>query len=75
MDQSLQRLTDSIASYNPSTTAADDLVAADDALNKDLEQREATRSHQSTVMLTASSHRAPAELPTHPRTQTNLPGA
>ncbi|KAK0346130.1 hypothetical protein LTR91_012803 [Friedmanniomyces endolithicus] len=36
MDQSLQRLTDSIAAYNPSTAAADELVAADDALNEDL---------------------------------------
>ncbi|KAK3116200.1 hypothetical protein LTR53_003694 [Teratosphaeriaceae sp. CCFEE 6253] len=37
MEHSLQRLTDSIAAYNPSTTAADELVAADDALSEDLE--------------------------------------
>ena len=39
MDQSLQRLTDSIAAYNPSTAAADELVAADDALIEDLATR------------------------------------
>jgi len=39
MERSLQNLTDSIAGYNPSTAAADELVAADDALNEDLEQR------------------------------------
>lgn len=39
MEESLQRLTDSIAAYNPSPAAADDLVAADDAVNEDLERR------------------------------------
>lgn len=34
----IQRLTDSIAAYNPSTTAAEELVAADDAVNGDIEQ-------------------------------------
>lgn len=48
MEQSLQRLADSIAAYNPSTTAADELVAADDALSEDLSrlvqhQRNVTR--------------------------------
>jgi hypothetical protein len=37
MEESLQRLTDSIAAYNPSPTAADHLLAADDAVNHDLE--------------------------------------
>ncbi|KAK3657646.1 hypothetical protein LTR56_002421 [Elasticomyces elasticus] len=36
IDASLQRLTDSIAAYNPSPTAASDLLAADDALTTDL---------------------------------------
>ncbi|KAK4893765.1 hypothetical protein LTR27_008013 [Elasticomyces elasticus] len=36
LDASLQRLTDSIAAYNPSPTAANDLLAADDALTTDL---------------------------------------
>ena len=39
VEHSLQRLTDSIAAYNPSATAADELVAADDAINENLEQR------------------------------------
>lgn len=39
MEQGLQRLTESIAAYNPSTAAADELVAADDALNDNFEQR------------------------------------
>jgi len=39
LDRSLQTLTDSIAAYNPSPTAAEDLLAADDALNEDLECR------------------------------------
>jgi UDP-N-acetylmuramate-alanine ligase len=38
MEESLQRLTDSIAAYNPSPTAADDLLAADDIVNEDLER-------------------------------------
>ena len=38
MDQSLQRLAESVAAYNPSTAAADELVAADDAVNENLEQ-------------------------------------
>jgi len=40
LERSLQSLTDSIAAYNPSTAAADEVVAADDALNENLEQRE-----------------------------------
>jgi hypothetical protein len=39
MEESLQRLTDSIAAYNPSPAAADELLAADDAVNEDLERR------------------------------------
>jgi hypothetical protein len=39
MEESLQRLTDSIAAYNPSPAYADDLLAADDAVNEDLERR------------------------------------
>ena len=39
VEQSLQRLTDSIAAYNPSTSAADELVAANDAVNENLDQR------------------------------------
>jgi hypothetical protein len=38
MEESLQRLTDSIAAYNPSPSAADDLLAADDTVNEDLEK-------------------------------------
>ncbi|KAK5731623.1 hypothetical protein LTR17_011215 [Elasticomyces elasticus] len=36
LDASLQRLTDSIAAYNPSPTTANDLLAADEALTTDL---------------------------------------
>lgn len=43
MEQSLQRLTDSIAAYNPSPTAAEELVAVDEEINKHLEQRESPR--------------------------------
>ena len=39
MEQSLQRLTESIAAYTPSTTAADELVAANEAVNDNLDQR------------------------------------
>ncbi|KAK3707037.1 hypothetical protein LTR37_012369 [Vermiconidia calcicola] len=39
VEQSLQRLTESIASYNPSATAADELLAADEAVNENLDQR------------------------------------
>lgn len=39
MEESLQRLTDSIAAYNPSPAAADELLAADDAVNEDLDRR------------------------------------
>jgi hypothetical protein len=39
VEQSLQRLTDSIAAYNPSTSVADELVAANDAVNENLDQR------------------------------------
>jgi hypothetical protein len=39
MDDSLQRLTDSIAAYNPSPAYADELLAADDAVNEDLGRR------------------------------------
>jgi hypothetical protein len=39
MEESLQRLTDSIAAYNPSPAAADELLAVDDAVNEDLERR------------------------------------
>lgn len=39
VEQSLQRLTDSIASYNPSVKEAEELVAADAAVSKNLDQR------------------------------------
>lgn len=38
LEQSLQQLTDSIAAYNPSPAAADELVAADDAVTADLQK-------------------------------------
>lgn len=40
LEQSLTALVESIAAYNPSISAADALVAADDDLNESLEQRE-----------------------------------
>lgn len=43
VEASLQRLTDSIAAYNPSVLAAEELLAADDEVNKDLEQRALAR--------------------------------
>jgi len=42
MEESLQRLTDSIAAYNPSPAAADELLAADEAVNEDLDRRTAS---------------------------------
>ena len=44
IEQSLQRLTDSIAAYNPSVTAADELLAADHSLNEDVQNRELPRT-------------------------------
>lgn len=38
VEASLQKLTDSIAAYNPSTSAAEELVVADEAVNRDVEQ-------------------------------------
>ena len=38
VDQSLQRLAESVAAYNPPASAADELVAADEAVNQNLEQ-------------------------------------
>jgi hypothetical protein len=38
VEQILQRLTDSIASYNPSVRDADELVAAEEAVNKVLDK-------------------------------------
>ncbi|KAK6440349.1 hypothetical protein LTR95_003430 [Oleoguttula sp. CCFEE 5521] len=37
LEQALQRLTDSIATYNPNPTYADELVAANEAVDRDLE--------------------------------------
>nr|OQO30003.1 hypothetical protein B0A51_02695 [Rachicladosporium sp. CCFEE 5018] len=37
LEQALQRLTDSIATYNPNLTYADQLVTANDAVDRDLE--------------------------------------
>jgi hypothetical protein len=42
VEASLQKLVDSIAAYNPSTQAADDLVAADDSVNNNIEQCRST---------------------------------
>ncbi|KAF2724266.1 hypothetical protein K431DRAFT_241254 [Polychaeton citri CBS 116435] len=44
VEQSLQRLTDSIAAYNPSITASEELLAADESVNQNLEQ---LATHQS----------------------------
>lgn len=38
-EASLQKLTDSIAAYNPSVSAAEELVAADEAVHRDVEKR------------------------------------
>jgi len=38
MEQALNALIESISAYNPSVTAADELVAADDEVNEALEQ-------------------------------------
>jgi hypothetical protein len=39
METALNTLLDSIITYNPSTAAADNLLQADDELNRGLEQR------------------------------------
>lgn len=39
VDKALNTLIESIAAYNPSVSAADELVAADDEVNESLEQR------------------------------------
>lgn len=44
VEQGLERLTESIAAYNPSTSAADELVAADNVVNDNLEQRTIMRT-------------------------------
>lgn len=38
VEQSLERLIESIAAYNPSASAAEELVAADGVVNENLEQ-------------------------------------
>ncbi|KAK5705499.1 hypothetical protein LTR97_002618 [Elasticomyces elasticus] len=53
LDASLQRLTDSIAAYNPSPTAASDLLAADDALTIDLST---LLTHQHNTHLLSTLH-------------------
>jgi hypothetical protein len=53
MEESLQRLTDSIAAYNPSPAYADDLLAADDAVNEDLDRRTCQQSVLERSVLTA----------------------
>lgn len=62
MEESLQRLTDSIAAYNPSPTAAEELIAADDAVNEDLERRKCFACHCSATGLTQESLATPIEL-------------
>lgn len=42
VEQALQRLTDSIAAYNPDVLAADELAAADEAVSEDLKKRAPT---------------------------------
>lgn len=44
VEASLQKLTDSIAAYNPSTTAADELAVADDAVQQNVETCKAASS-------------------------------
>ena len=51
VEQSLQRLTDSIAAYNPSTSAADELVAANEVVDEDLEQRMRTQLYPIPVLV------------------------
>ena len=40
VEKALDTLLDSITAYNPSITAAEELVAADDAISEGLEERE-----------------------------------
>lgn len=44
VEQALQRLTDSIAAYNPDVRAAEELEAADAAVNADLKKRAHTKT-------------------------------
>nr|OQO28206.1 hypothetical protein B0A51_03994 [Rachicladosporium sp. CCFEE 5018] len=57
LEQALQRLTDSIATYNPNPTYADELVAANDAVDRDLELLATHQSNHARVQsLRAQSH-------------------
>lgn len=46
IDASLQKLTDSIAAYNPSLAAADELVAADEAVKQNLDDCRLAPQHE-----------------------------
>lgn len=46
IDASLQKLTDSIAAYNPSLAAADELVAADEAVKQNLDDCRLALQHE-----------------------------
>lgn len=52
VEASLNTLVESITSYNPSTQAAHDLVAADDELTRGLEQRESKASFRDQIFMT-----------------------
>ncbi|OQO11502.1 hypothetical protein B0A48_03229 [Cryoendolithus antarcticus] len=49
LEQALQRLTDSIATYNPNPVYADELVAANDAVDRDLELLAAHQSNYTRI--------------------------
>ncbi|KJY00242.1 mediator of rna polymerase ii transcription subunit 4 like protein [Zymoseptoria brevis] len=56
VETSLQKLTDSIAAYNPSITAADELVAADEAVNANIDQLvQHQKNHQRILSLRQTS--------------------
>lgn len=61
VEKSLERLTESIAAYNPSASAADELVAADNVVNENLEQCTPCGLLKAVTELTMRSSSAPIE--------------
>ena len=77
VETSLRRLTESIAAYNPSTAAADELLVADSVVNENLAQCKSVPKVDSHVQTDAKclSGSAPAKAFTHRGAQTNLRGS
>ena len=71
VEKALDALIESVSAYAPSLTAADELVAADEAVNESLEERECAIDSYHDTQLTRHSSKTSHKLRSYPLVASN----